>query len=215
MPGKKYRVRLNKARGCRLTLNPKQQRFCEEYVVDLNGTKAAIRAGYSQRSAAVQSARLLIKDNIKTKIDELKSKKSQKVQITAELVLGELLKLATADLSLAYDEHGNLKPIKDIPEAVRKCISSVESFEEYQGAGKDRLYIGETKKIKFWDKTKSLDLLGRHLALFTDNIDLSSKDGSMTPKSAITINQMKISDKIFDDLLRIDEKLRLPAAIVK
>ena len=62
-----------------------------------------------------------------------------------------------------------------MPEALRLAISSIEVFEEFEGSGKDRVYIGDTKKLKIWDKVKALELLGKHLKLFTEKLELSGK----------------------------------------
>ena len=62
-------------------------------------------------------------------------------------------------------------PIHEIPEEIRRAISGLETFEEFEGFGKDREKIGDTKKLKFWDKPRALELLGKHLGLFVDKVD--------------------------------------------
>lgn len=150
-------------------LTPKQERFCREYAIDCNATQAAIRAGYSEKTADNNAHRLMGNEGIKAKIAELQGKTAKKLEITSEFVLGELLKLATVDLSKAYDENGNLKQIHDIPEDVRKAIAGVETY--YERSGKDEEGNPDmctVKKIKFWDKTKALQMLGQHLKLFAE-----------------------------------------------
>ena len=78
-------------------LNPRQERFCQEYMTDLNGTQAAIRAGYSLKSANEQSSENLAKPHIKKRIEELKAKRSEKVGVTAERVIEELAKIGFSD----------------------------------------------------------------------------------------------------------------------
>lgn len=159
-------------------LNDQQERFCREYAIDLNARQAAVRAGYSAKTAQAQSSRLLTNVIISGRIQELLDARSKRTEITADTILRELLKIATADISEAYDDTGALKPFKDMPEGIRKCISGVEVNEIFDGYGDQRQVIGFTKKIKFWDKTKSLELLGKHLKLFTDRLQIGPDDGN-------------------------------------
>ena len=149
-----------------MALTPKQERFCEEYVVDLNATQAAIRAGYSKKTANRIGSENLSKLDIQERVHALKDRRSQKLEISANTVLTELLRIATCDIAAAFDADGNLKPIHEIPEDVRKVIGSVETLEEFAGRGEGRQRIGFTKKLKLWDKNKALDMLARHLGLF-------------------------------------------------
>ena len=79
-------------------LNDKQKQFCREYIVDLNGTQAAIRAGYSKKTSNEQAARLLAKVSIQTYVKELIEKRAKKTEITAERVLQEYARIAFVDL---------------------------------------------------------------------------------------------------------------------
>lgn len=151
-------------------MTPKQERFCHEYLKDLNGRQAAIRSGYSLRNAEVQASRLLRKGNVSELVQKLLEQRNTKVEVTAEIILRELLMIATADLSKAYDENGNILPIKQMPEELRRAIAGCESFEVKAEVYNEPM-IGFTRKIKLWDKTRALELLGKHLALFVDRID--------------------------------------------
>lgn len=156
-------------------MTPKQERFIEEYLVDLNATQAAIRAGYSERTANEQGARLLANASVAAAIEAGKDKRSTATNITAETVMRELYRLATVDVAQAYDEHGNLKAIHDIPEDVRRAIAGVEVVTEKSEEGESSY----TKKLKFWDKNKSLELLGKHVNVqaFKDRIEHSGEGG--------------------------------------
>lgn len=149
-------------------LTPRQEQFCHEYLKDRNGMQAAIRANYSPRSAKEQASRLLTHDNVRYRVNQLIEAQFNRLQLTADFVIRELLKSASVDIRDAFDEDGNLKPIKELPEPLARAIAGVETDELFDGKGKDRERIGETKKIKFWDKTRSLELLGKHLKMFTD-----------------------------------------------
>jgi phage terminase small subunit len=157
-------------------LTPKQETFCEEYLVDLNATQAAIRAGYSEKTAKSIGQENLTKPDVLVKINELKECRSERTQITADTILTELLKLATVDLGKAFDASGTILPINEMPEEVRKAISSIEVNELFDnGQGDQKSVIGFTKKIKFWDKPKCLELLGKHLKLFTETLEVNHK----------------------------------------
>ncbi len=159
-----------------MALTPNQERFVEEYLLDLNATQAAIRAGYSAKTANEQGSRLLANANVRDAIDAAKKARSERTEITADLILKELLMIARVDLAQAYDESGRLKNIHDIPEDVRRAIAGIEVDELFEGHGEDREKIGDTRKVKFWDKPRALELLGKHLKLFTDKLELSGTD---------------------------------------
>jgi phage terminase small subunit len=159
--------------------NDKQDAFVREYLVDLNATQAALRAGYSSSSAASQGARLLKNAKVRDAIDAAKRAQQERVEITADTVLRELLRIARVDVGEAFDnDTGALKPLKDMPEDVRRAISGVEVDELWGGGGRDRIEIGQTRKVKFWDKVKSLELLGKHLKMFVDKMEHSGTDGA-------------------------------------
>lgn len=163
-------------------LTDKQKIFVLEYLVDLNATQAAIRAGYSEKSARCIASENMDNPKIQAEIQRQMDARASKVGVTSELVLGELLKIATFDIRKAFDEGGNLLPINELPEEIAKSISGIETYvenvigpEDNDDSDEDQpKVIGTTKKIKFWDKTKSLELLGRHLKLYTDKIEVKA-----------------------------------------
>lgn len=146
----------------------KRETFVREYLVDLNATQAAIRAGYSARSAGAAGGRLLQDDKILAAINEAKVQRAARVEVTADHVLRELLKIASVDLAVLYDDNGNLKDIHSIPEDARKAIAGIEVDEIWEGRGEEREQTGVTRKVKLWDKPRALELLGKHLKLFTE-----------------------------------------------
>ena len=157
----------------RTGLTLKQQRFVDEYLIDLNATQAAMRAGYSAKTANEQGARLLANVHISRAVSQAVAAQSERTGITADVILGELLRLARVDLADAYEESGKLKPVREMPEDLRRAIAGVESDEIWEWVEDDegerrRELVGFTRKVKFWDKTRSLELLGKHLKLFTD-----------------------------------------------
>lgn len=167
-------------------LTPKQALFCKEYIVDLNATAAAIRAGYSERTAYSIGEENLKKPEIEKEIARLKAERVERVQVNSDEILRELVRLSQSDIRKVFDEDGALRPMSEWPDAIAACVASVEVDEifEYEGSGNDRkrVHIGYTKKVKFWDKNKALDMLGRHMKLFSDD------DGSKTAATILIQN---------------------------
>jgi len=146
-------------------LTSKRQRFVTEYLVDLNATQAAIRAGYSEKTAKSQGQRLLTKVDIANAISKREGKQLEKNEITAERVLAEVSKLAFSDMDnfAEWGEGGvNLKSSKDMDTNATACVSEVS-----QTITKD----GGAIRFKLHDKVKALDLLGKHLSLFNDKVE--------------------------------------------
>ena len=169
-------------------LAPMQDAFCREYLKDLCGQDAAIRAGYSEKSAKTQASMLLAEDHIQARIAELNRDRLARVQVESDTVLRELLRIATSDIGEAFKDDGSLKPLKEIPTDVRRAIQSIEIDELFDGFGQDRHQIGLTKKLKFWDKTKALEMLGKHLKLFTEKLEVS---GTVTLEALVVASQKK------------------------
>lgn len=145
-------------------LGSKRERFAREYLIDRNCKKAAERAGYSPKCAQSVGSRLLRDPRVKAIIDAGEARLSDKVGLTAELVLEELLTIAQADIADAYDEAGNLLPIKQMPLAVRKALASIETSEK-------------GIKVRRWDKVEALKLLGQHLGAWKDRLQLEGEGG--------------------------------------
>ena len=141
------------------TLSPKQAAFVAEYLIDLNATQAAIRAGYSEKSAARISVELLNKTQVRKAIEKAQAKRTERTEITADRVVTELAKIAFADPRDLMEWGPNglvLKDCRIIPAAVAEVSE-----------GKDGM------KLKKLDKLKALELLGRHLGMFTDKVEMS------------------------------------------
>ena len=147
-------------------LTAKQARFVDEYLVDLNATQAAIRAGYSKKTARAIGHENLTKLDIAKAIQEKVGKLSIKTQMTAEMVIEELRKLGFVDVKKLYDENGDLLPIHELPDEIAACVSSVEVVKR-QARGGEVEYV---HKVRLWDKKGALELLGKHFAQFTDRV---------------------------------------------
>ncbi len=149
-------------------LTPKQQRFVEEYLIDLNATQAAIRAGYSEKTANEIGAENLAKPSIAKAIQDALKERSERVQIDADYVLKRLVEIDQMDVLDIMDEKLNMKPLDEWPPIWRQYVNSIENMEITDSAGWMR-------KIKWPDKVKNLELLGKHIAVgaFKDKVEHS------------------------------------------
>lgn len=154
-------------------VSAKYRRFVAEYMIDQNATQAAIRAGYSKKTADVQGPRLLGIVWIREAIDKM----LKKHEISAERIIAELAKLATSDVRDIYKEDGSLKPISEWPASIARCVSAVEQEEIYEYNNGRRENVGDVRKVKLWDKTRALEILARYHKLLTDKVEHS---GSLT-----------------------------------
>jgi phage terminase small subunit len=164
-------------------LTPKERRFVSEYMVDLNGTKAAVRAGFAARSAGVTASRLLKKPKIARAIEAEQQRLADMTGITAARVLNELALLGFANMADYVTGEGEGRQL-DLTRASRDQMAAVseytvESFWERTDAGKPR----EVRRIKMklHDKKGALVDIGRHLGMFAaDNkreVELTDKTG--------------------------------------
>ncbi|MEI8142844.1 MAG: terminase small subunit [Chitinophagia bacterium] len=149
-----------------MAIPPRQQRFCEEYLVDLNGTQAAIRAGYAANSANEQASRLLAKSNIQEFIKLKQAEIQKRLDITQDRVLKEYARIAFFDVRKIYSETNSLKPVNEMDDDSAACVAGIEADEIFEGYGEDRKHTGYTVKVKLASKIAALDSLAKHLGLF-------------------------------------------------
>ena len=189
-------------------LTAKQQRFCDEYLIDLNATQAAIRAGYSKKTAEQLAYQLLQKTSVQNHIAELQKKREERTEITQDSVLRELALIAFAKASdyakvvekdAMVEVEGNMIPVLDedgnpVKYRTVEPILTDELTEEQKKA------IAVIKKgrdgfeIKPYSKIQALELLGRHLGMFTDKVEV--KNTTPNAFEGLTTEELK---KLIDD----------------
>lgn len=150
-----------------------------EYLIDLNASAAARRAGYSAHRADAIGHENLRKPEIANALSIAMEQRAERTKIDSDWVLRTLAEEKAADLADMYDEAGNLKPIKEWPMAFRRgVVVGVETVEEWTGVGEDRKPI-QIRKVKMTDRTKHLELIGKHVNVqaFRDNVGLSDAEG--------------------------------------
>ena len=145
-------------------MTAKQERFVEEYLIDLNATQAAIRAGYSPKTANEQGARLLAKVSVQTAISKAQAERSRRTGINQDRVIRELAKVAFLNPVDVIDmDSATIQGEANRDDTA--CIASVQvkTIPTDDGAITER-------EVKTYDKLKALELLGKHLGMFTDKL---------------------------------------------
>ena len=155
-------------------------RFAQEYVIDLNGTRAAVAAGYAENSAPEQASRLLNNRKVAAIINGLKTKRATKLELTDQKVAEELSRMAFSNMAdyMRIDEDGKPTGL-DLDQITRDQAAAIQEISEDatggSGDGERKLII--RTKFKLADKGRALELLGRHLGMFQDNVKITGLEG--------------------------------------
>jgi phage terminase small subunit len=176
----------------RADLTPKEQIFIREYLIDGNGTRAAVAAGYAAASAGVAASKLLKKAKVRTELDGLRAGMCEKLEISAERVLQGLAQLAWFDPRKFYEkevrvedgkiveQRGALRQVIDLDDAEAFALQGIDVQKLFRHYGKGASEeIGTLTKIRFADRGLALERLGRYLKLFTDKVELTNTDAVM------------------------------------
>jgi phage terminase small subunit len=165
-------VAAKKARGPR-PLTERARRFVVEYIVDLNATQAAIRAGYSPNGAAARGCELLGNPLVQAEVQAALARRQDRTELRADLVLLELGRVAMSDIGDLVDPAtGKILALDKMPLAARRAVASIENEELVEGSGENREHVGTLRKLKLWDKTNALTTLARHFKLLTDKVEV-------------------------------------------
>lgn len=171
-------------------LTPKQQRFVDEYLVDLNATQAAIRAGYSPKTAGQIGERLLKKVEIQQALAKRMKAREQRTEVTQDRVVKELAKVAFGDPRnvMTWGPGGvKLKDSAELTDDEAAFVSEVsETTTEHGGS----------LKLKTNDKLKALELLGKHLGMFKEKVEVTGKDGGPVESQTVIVDDAAIKAAI-------------------
>lgn len=158
--------------------------FIAEYIRDPNGRQAAIKAGYSARTADSAASRLLKNVKVREEIDRHHAEVVEKVKhetgITLERVIRELGRIAFFDPRKLFDKDGNPLPITELDDDTVAAVAGLDVLEEYEGSGEDRRVVGYVKKWKLATKDGALDKLMKHLGGY-------AKDNGQTKPDATPV----------------------------
>lgn len=147
-------------------LTPKQERFVQEYLIDLNATQAAIRAGYSAKTAEQQGFQLLQKTSVQKAIAEGRRQREERTAVSADRVLLEAARLALFDPRKLFNDDGSPKGIHELDDDTAAAVAGVEVLEQFEGSGKERAFVGYLKKYRIADKNSALEKLFKHHGLY-------------------------------------------------
>lgn len=182
-------------------ITAKQRRFVDEYIKDLNGAQAAIRASYSERSAKERAAELLAKPHIQAAVAEVIAARSERTEIDQDYVLARMLEIDQMDVLDIMTDNMRLKPVSDWPRVWRQYLSGFDIAEMFEGRGDEREMVGILKKIKWPDKIKNLELLGRHLGMFPTKVEMTGKGGGPIKTQSQDVDLSQLSDAALVELM--------------
>lgn len=180
-----------------MALTDKQEMFCREYLIDLNATQAAIRAGYSEKTARALGCENLTKPDIQNRIAQLKAQRNEQVNIDAAYVLRRLVEIDQMDVLDIVRDDLSLKPVSEWPSSWRRYISGFDLAEMFENTGEDggRELAGIMKKIKWPDKVKNLELLGKHVSVMAfkeqSSHELTGKNGGPIETAVLSREEYK------------------------
>ena len=150
-------------------LTPKQAAFVAEYLVDLNATQAAIRAGYSKRTAYRIASELLQKTSVSEALQTAMRERAKRTEITADRVLEQYARLAFADVRQLFQDDGTLKPMSEWPDDAAAMVNGIEVVEL------DGDPPGRIKKLKLVDKRASLADIAKHLGMLKEHVEVAGE----------------------------------------
>lgn len=161
-----------------MALPPKKRRFVDEYLIDLNATQAAIRAGFSARTAYSAGQRLLKNVEVASAIKDAQVALAERTGITQERVIRELARIGFADVRQLYDSKGNLKNIQDMDDETASALAGIETESKSvkaDGDEDDEFILTTVRKVKRWDKVRALELIGKQLGMFVEHHEVGGK----------------------------------------
>jgi len=149
-----------------VALTPKQQRFVDEYLVDLNASAAYRRAGYvcTEAAARANAARLIANDSVAAAIAARQQKAAERAELNQDMVLRSIVQELTFDPAKLYDEDGNLRKVTDLPEDVRMALTAIE-FEQH-GSPDAPVFV---RKVKWAQKQGAREQAMKHLGMFLED----------------------------------------------
>lgn len=149
-------------KGAEPLKNLRHEEFCHEYLKTLSAQEAGKTVGFKTRQHAWD---VLQREEVEERIAFLNGQRLSRVDVDADYVLRRLVEIDQMDVLDIMDDNFCLKPISEWPKVWRQFVSNIENNEEFEGYGEDREQSGWLKKIKWPDKVKNLELLGKHIAV--------------------------------------------------
>lgn len=157
-------------------LTAMQEAYCQSYIkYPENQTQAAIDAGFSPNTAAVKASVMMRDERIQKRIADLMEERNKRLRVSADYVLLRLVEIDQMDVIDILNEDMSLKPVSEWPKVWRQYLSGFELADMFDGRGDEKELVGILKKIKWPDKVKNLELIGKHVDVmaFKERLEVS------------------------------------------
>lgn len=157
-------------------LTAMMEAYCQSYIkTPENQTQAAIGAGFSPKTAHVKASVMMRDERIQKRIAELMEERNKRTRVSADYVLNRLVEIDQMDVIDILNDDMSIKPVSDWPKVWRQYITGFELADMFEGRGDEKELIGILKKIKWPDKVKNLELIGKHVDVnaFKERLEVS------------------------------------------
>lgn len=182
----------------------KEEKFCLEVATGVDEFQKPITYGEAYKRAYNASGMkqgtidnkasvLMAKDKIRVRVDALKAKVEEKCIVDAAYVRNRLYEIDQMDVLDIHNDDGSIKPMREWPKIWRQYLSAIEVSEVMQNSGDDGQVVAVLKKVKWPDKVRNLELLGKltSVGAFSEKVDHTSSDGSMSPKRELSDDEVE------------------------
>ncbi|EDY3268568.1 terminase small subunit [Salmonella enterica] len=157
-------------------LTAMQEAYAQEYTkCPENQTRAAINAGFSPNTAAVKASVMMRDERIQKRIAELMEERNKRLSVSADYVLLRLVEIDQMDVLDILNDDMSIKPVSEWPKVWRQYLTGFELADMFEGRGDEKELVGILKKIKWPDKVKNLELIGKHVDVnaFKERLEVS------------------------------------------
>ncbi|EPG9979739.1 TPA: terminase small subunit [Klebsiella pneumoniae] len=172
-----------------------QEAYAQEYVkCPENQTQAAINAGFSPKSAHVKASTMMRDERIQKRIAELMEERNKRLRVSADYVLLRLVEIDQMDVLDILNDDMSIKPVSQWPKVWRQYLSGFDLADMFEGRGDDKELVGILKKIKWPDKVKNLELIGKHVDVnaFKERVEVS---GTVTIADRIAAARRRLKER--------------------
>ena len=159
-------------------LTAMQEAYAQEYTkCPENQTQAAINAGFSPNTAAVKASVMMRDERIQKRIAELMEERNKRLRVSADYVLLRLVEIDQMDVIDILNDDMSIKPVSEWPKVWRQYLTGFELADMFEGCGDEKELVGILKKIKWADKVKNLELIGKHVDVnaFRERLEIDVK----------------------------------------
>ncbi|HGH4637366.1 TPA: terminase small subunit [Enterobacter bugandensis] len=157
-------------------LTAMQEAYCQSYIkTPENQSQAAIDAGFSPNTAAVKASVMMRDERIQKRIAELMEERNKRMRVSADYVLMRLVEIDQMDVLDILNDDMSIKPVSEWPKVWRQYLTGFELADMFEGRGDEKELVGILKKIKWPDKVKNLELIGKHVDVnaFKERLEVS------------------------------------------